>query len=291
MADAISADIRIVPRAERDLLGEGPVWVPERGCLFWVDIEAPGIRWLDLAGGATGSRPFPEPVGWIIPRAGRRDFVVGLKSGFAAYDFEADRLTPIGDPEPEHPENRLNDAKVDLAGRIWAGSKHCAGGIDSGALHRLDTDLTWRCLDRHYGVANGPTFSLDGRTLFHSDSDARTVYAFDLAEDGGLSGKRPFLRFPEEWGYPDGMTTDSEDCLWIAHWGGGRISRIDPEGRHLRSISLPATNVTSCAFAGPGLDRLFVTSSCQGQEHEPAAGALFEVATGATGLPARAFGG
>ncbi|MCJ2011422.1 SMP-30/gluconolactonase/LRE family protein [Methylobacterium sp. J-076] len=287
----MSAEFRIVPRPGRDLLGEGPVWVPERGWLFWVDIEAPGIRWLDLARGETGSRPFPEPVGWIIPRAGRRDFVVGLKSGFAAYDFEADRLTPIGDPEPEHPDNRLNDAKVDGAGRIWAGSKHCEGGIDSGALHRLDTDLTWRCLDRHYGVANGPTFSRDGRTLFHSDSDARTVYAFDLAEDGGLSGKRTFLRFPDAWGYPDGMTTDAEDCLWIAHWGGGRISRIDPEGRLVRAIALPAAHITSCAFAGPGLDRLFVTSSCRGREHEPAAGALFEVATGVTGLPLRAFGG
>lgn len=287
----MSAEIRIVPRPERDLLGEGPVWVPERGCLFWVDIEAPGIRWLHLAEGTTGSRAFPEPVGWIIPREGRRDFVVGLKSGFAAYDVEADRLVPIGDPEPEHPDNRLNDAKVDHAGRIWAGSKHSTGGIESGALHRLDPDLTWRCLDRHYGVANGPTFSLDGRVLFHSDSDARTVYAFDLADDGSLTGKRPFLRFPEDWGYPDGMTTDAEGCLWIAHWGGGRISRIDPQGQWMRSITLPATNITSCAFAGPDLDRLFVTSSGQGHEQEPAAGALFEVATGVTGLPPRSFRG
>jgi sugar lactone lactonase YvrE len=287
----MSYDIRIVPRAERDLLGEGPVWVPERGRLFWVDIEAPGIRWLALAEGGTGSRAFPEPVGWIIPRAGRPDFVVGLKSGFAAYDFEADRFTPIGDPEPEHPDNRLNDAKVDYAGRIWAGSKHCEGGADSGALHRLDPDLTWHCLDRHYGVANGPTFSLDGGTLFHSDSDARTVYAFDLADDGSLAGKRPFLRFPDSWGYPDGMTTDAEGCLWIAHWGGGRISRIDPDGHLMRSIALPATNITSCTFAGPALDRLFVTSSCQGQEHDPAAGALFEVATGVVGLPPRNFRG
>ncbi len=87
------------------------------------------------------------------------------------------------------------------------------------------------------------------------------------------------------------MTTDAEGCLWIAHWGGGRISRIDPEGRPMRSIALPATNITSCAFAGPGLDRLFVTSSCQGREEEPAAGALFEVAPGVTGLPPRSFGG
>ncbi|MBP1183952.1 SMP-30/gluconolactonase/LRE family protein [Methylobacterium sp. PvR107] len=283
--------IRIVPRAERDRLGEGPVWVPERERLFWVDIEAPALRWLDLASGAAGTRPFPEPLGWIIPRAGRRDFIVGLKSGFAVFDLEAGRLTPIGDPEPEYPDNRLNDAKVDGAGRIWAGSMHQAETAVSGALHRLDPDLTWRRMDTRYGVANGPTFSLDGRILYHSDSAARTVYALDLAGDGTLSGKRAFLRFPDDWGWPDGMTTDAEGCLWIAHWGGARISRVDPDGRLMRAIPLPAPNITSCAFAGAELNRLFVTSASRGAEHVPESGALFELDVGVRGLPPRAFGG
>ncbi len=117
---------------------------------------------------------------------------------------------------------------------------HQAETAASGSLHRLDPDLTWRRMDTSYGVANGPTFSRDGRILYHSDSAARTVYAFDLAADGTLTGKRAFLRFPEAWGWPDGMTTDSEGCLWIAHWGGGRLSRVDPEGRLMRAIPLPA---------------------------------------------------
>jgi sugar lactone lactonase YvrE len=283
--------IRIVPRAMRDRLGEGPIWVPDRERLFWVDIEAPALNWLDLASGETGTRLFPEPLGWIIPRAGRRDFIVGLKSGFAAFDLEAGRLTPIGDPEPGHPDNRLNDAKVDVAGRIWAGSMHQAETAVSGSLHRLDPDLTWQRMDGDYGVANGPTFSLDGRIIYHSDSAARTVYAFDLAQDGTLTGKRAFLRFPDDWGWPDGMTTDSEGCLWIAHWGGGRLSRVDPEGRLMRAVPLPAPNITSCAFAGAGLDRLFVTSAARGAEQVPEAGSLFELDVGVTGLPPRAFGG
>ncbi|MCJ2067073.1 SMP-30/gluconolactonase/LRE family protein [Methylobacterium sp. J-088] len=291
----MESGIRIVARSGsqigRDRLGEGPIWVPERGTLFWVDIEAPALNWLDLARGETGRRPFPEPLGWIIPRAGRRDFVVGLKSGFATYDFEADRIVPVGDPEPDYPDNRLNDAKVDFAGRIWAGSMHQAETAISGSLHRLDPDLTWQRMDGEYGVANGPTFSLDGRIIYHSDSAARTVYAFDLTADGTLSGKRPFLRFPDDWGWPDGMTTDAEGCLWIAHWGGSRISRVDPDGRLIRTVALPAPNITSCAFAGDGLDRLFVTSASRGAEGVPEAGALFELDVGVVGLPPRAFGG
>lgn len=287
----MTGQVTIVARERRDRLGEGPVWIPEREALFWVDIEAPAVHWLEGASRRVQTRAFPEPVGWIIPRAGRRDFIVGLKSGFAVFDLDQDRLTPIGDPEPDQPDNRLNDAKVCHAGRIWAGSKHMRDAAPSGALHCLDPDLTWRRIDTGYGIANGPTFSLDGRTLYHSDSALRTIFAFDLAPDGAVANKRPFLHFTPDMGYPDGMTSDAEGCLWIAHWGGGRISRFDSDGRWIRSIAFPATNITSCAFAGVRYERLFVTSSTHGHEHEPAAGALFEVDAGVAGLPARPFAG
>lgn len=283
--------VRRIPRRERDLLGEGPLWEPERGRLFWVDILAPALRWLDIDSGACGSRAFDERIGWIIPRAGRTDFVVGLKSGFHLFDFDADTLIHIGDPEPDRPHNRLNDAKVDHAGRIWAGSKDDRDADASGALYRLDPDLRWSRHDDGYAVTNGPTFSPDGRILLHTDSGARTIYAFDLTKNGSLSAKRVFVRFEDDWGYPDGMTTDAEGCLWVAHWGGGRISRFDPEGIVMRSIAMPAVNITSLAFAGPDLDRLFVTSSADGRVDEPEAGALFEVETDVRGLPAKAFAG
>ena len=140
-------------------------------------------------------------------------------------------------------------------------------------------------------MANGPAFSLDGRTLYHTDSGVRTIYAFDLAADGSLAGKREFVRFREDWGFPDGMTTDAEGCLWVAHWAGARISRFDPAGALIRSIALPASNITSIAFAGPGLDRMFVTSSTIGREDEPEAGSLFELDPGVRGVPPRAFAG
>ncbi|HLZ79296.1 MAG TPA: SMP-30/gluconolactonase/LRE family protein [Sphingomonas sp.] len=284
-------DYRIIARESRDTLGEGPCWSPARGCLFWVDIMAPALHRMDLASGAVTSWAMPERIGWAIEREGRDDFIIGLKSGFAELSLEPFAIRPIGTPEPDLPDNRLNDAKVDACGRIWAGSKDDRDEQASGRLHRLDPDLRWSTHDEGYQVTNGPTFSPDGETLYHTDSGARTVYAFDFSPDGALSHKRVFLRFEEDMGYPDGMTTDSEGGIWIAHWGGARISRFRADASFDRSIMLPATNITSIAFAGDALDRMFVTSAAMGTENEEHAGALFEVFAGATGLPSRRFAG
>jgi sugar lactone lactonase YvrE len=285
------ADYRIIPRDERDLLGEGPVWAPSRNALFWVDIMAPALRQLDLATGDVTSWAMPERIGWAIERETGDGLIVGLKTGFAELQLDPFEIQPVGDPEPHRPDNRLNDAKVDAWGRIWAGSKDDNDKDRSGALYRLDPDLSWSQHDDGYGVTNGPAFSPDGHILYHTDSGARTVFRFDLAADGGLSGKCEFISFPEEWGSPDGMTTDREGGLWIAHWGGGRISRFRPDGSHDRSIALPATNITSITFAGDALDRMFVTSSSLDKEQEAHAGALFEVFSGAIGVPTRKFAG
>lgn len=282
---------RIIGTPRKAILGEGPLWSPARNALYWVDIMAPALHRLDLARETVESWSFDEPIGWVAERAGRGDLIAGMSSGFAWLSLDPFAVNPIGDPEPDRPQNRLNDAKVDPAGRIWAGSKDDSDLQASGALYRLDPDLRWSRQDDGYTVANGPAFSPDGRTLYHADSGIRTVYAFDLEGDGTLRDKRIFLRFEEEWGYPDGMTTDREGGLWIAHWGGGRISRFLPDGRMDRSIPLPATNITSCAFAGEKLDRLFVTSAALGAEEEEHAGALFEVDAGVRGIVPGAFAG
>jgi sugar lactone lactonase YvrE len=159
-----------------------------------------------------------------------------------------------------------------------------SGYPGAGSLYRLDPDLTWQKLDSGYDVTNGPTFSLDGMTMYHTDSAARTIYAFDFGADGSIGERRVWLRFEPDWGYPDGMTTDAEGCIWVAHWDGARVSRFSPSGQLLRSIELPARNITSCTFAGPLLDRMFVTSSTINQESDPNAGALFEVCTGVVGI-------
>jgi sugar lactone lactonase YvrE len=127
--------------------------------------------------------------------------------------------------------------------------------------------------------------------LYHTDTGAGVVYRFRLEAGGEVSDRQPFIRFEPEWGKPDGMTTDAEGGLWIAHWGGARVSRFTPEGELERSISLPATQITNVTFAGEGLDRMFVTSAAEGRASEPLAGALFEVDAGVRGLPTGLYAG
>jgi sugar lactone lactonase YvrE len=282
---------RVIDRATRDLLGEGPAWSQRRDALFWVDILAPALRSLNLTDGVVSTWDMPEKIAWAIECAGHDGFMIGLKSGFARLDLETRRIERLGHPEPDRPENRLNDAKVDRAGRIWAGTMDDGETAASGALYRLDANLTWTRHDDGYRVTNGPTFSPDGSTLYHTDSLARTVYAFDLTGSGALLNKRVFLRFEDTWGYPDGMCTDADGGIWIAHWGGGRVSRFSPDGRLDRSIALPAAQITSCAFAGAALDRMFVTSAAVGVQNDPLAGALFEVESGSRGIASTLFAG
>ncbi|TKD51835.1 SMP-30/gluconolactonase/LRE family protein [Sphingomonas baiyangensis] len=272
-------------------LGEGPAWMRRHDALFWVDIVAQRLWRRAASTGEVAHWDMPAPIGWIVERAGRDDFLIGLKSGVAALDLDPFAIHPVAAPEPDRPGNRLNDAKVDAAGRLWFGSKDDVGDAPSGALYRLDPDGALSRHDDGYIVTNGPAFSPDGRFLYHNDSGRGLVYRYARDDDGGISDRQVLITFEGDWGYPDGMTTDAEGGLWIAHWAGSRVSRFDPDGRLIRSWALPARNITSCAFGGEALDRLFVTSASLDSPGSPADGALFEIDPGVRGLPATPYGG
>lgn len=282
---------KIIDRDTRDMLGEGTLWSARDDALYWVDILAPAVQRLRLRDGTVARFPMPEPVGWLVERA-RGGFVAGLKSGFAELDLEPFAIRHVADPEPEFPDNRMNDGKADRDGNIWCGTMDMREEHVRGALYRMRPDRSWAVMDRDYMVTNGPAFSPGGEHLYHNDTVQRIVYRFRVAPDGGLSGREIFIRFDEGDGYPDGMTTDAEGGLWIAHWGGSRISRFRPDGSLDRAIALPARQVTNMAFGGAGLDRLFVTSARVGlNDPADADGALFEVETGVKGVAPGIFPG
>lgn len=277
----------------RATLGEGPVWVAAEAALYWLDIpERRVLRWSE----AEGLREIAveRHVCSLLPRAGG-GFIGGGYDGFVALDA-AFAVTPLADPEPDLPGNRFNDGKIDRAGRLWAGTMDRAEKLATGSLYRFDPDLAWTRIDSGYRVTNGPAFSRDGRVMYHTDSAIQTVYAFDLADDGTVGPRRVHLRFGEGEGYPDGMTVDAEDCLWIAFWDGWCVRRFAPSGECLATLRVPVQRPTSVAFGGAALERLFITSARRDLSEgdlaaQPQAGGLFVTEPGVVGIAERAFAG
>ena len=284
------AQWQLIKRDLRDKLGEGTLWSARDNAVYWTDIIAPALNRLSLADGSIDRWAMPEPIGWVAERQAG-GFITGLQSGFARLTLDPLAIEPFGDPEQHLPGNRMNDGKADADGRIWCGTMDMAEQEDSGAFYRLDPDGRWIQMDRGYRVPNGPAFSPCGNWLYHTDSARQTVFRFARTDGGGLSHREVFIQFGDADGYPDGMTVDADGHLWIAHWGGSRVSRFTPEGKLDRAIPLPAQQVTNICFAGAGLNRMFVSSAAVGLPDSEYDGGLFEVDAGVKGLPTPLFAG
>jgi xylono-1,5-lactonase len=282
------------------VLGEGCVWLESEQALYFVDIKGQAIHAWTPATAQQRSWPVPEKIGWLVPRRSG-GWVAGLQSGVAALTLNAQGANPPDIQwlhrlhEADSPM-RLNDAKADAQGRLWFGSMHNVDDTQAlGKFYRLDPDNHLSVVDEGYGVTNGPTFSLDGKTLWHTDSAAQKIYAFDVNADGSLSGKRLWLQFSTDDGYPDGMTTDALGQLWIAHWSAAQVTCHDPlSARVLQTITFDAPLITNVCFGGEALQDLYITSARVGLSPEvlaqhPLSGALFMVKSVGQGLPANYF--
>lgn len=277
------------------LLGEGPLWDEQENAVYWVDILNNTVHRYGLKDGAKTSWKFDFEVTSLSRRASG-GFVGTVKEGFAEINFSTLSAKPIELPEAGVAGNRFNDGKVDNSGRYWAGTMDIDQVGANGALYRMDADLSVRKVDDDYIICNGPTFNVDNSVIYHTDSMKNQVYAYDIAGDGSISNKRVFADIPEEDGVPDGMTTDSEDCVWVAHFGGARLTRFSPAGEILEVVPIPALNITSCAFGGADLDTLYITSARfhmedSALEQYPLAGSFFGYKPGVKGLATPVFAG
>lgn len=283
-------------------LGEGLCWSPRRQAIYWVDILGRQLMRLDLSSGKRSTWHFAETISAVAERAGAPGLIVSLRRRIALFDPDTGELQALPEAEPQHPGNRFNDGKCDAHGRFWGCTMDFDCQAHTGALYRVEGSggepRVTRAWDAGFPVVNGPAWSRDGRTLWLNDTVRNAVYALDFApETGEVANPRIWLRLPKGDGLPDGMTTDADGRLWIAHWGGACVTCHAPDdGRELACIAVPTSNVTNVAFGGADMRTLFISTaavdlSAAQRARQPLAGALFAVETDAVGLPPHCFAG
>lgn len=279
----------------RNRLGEGPIWNSREGALYWVDIEHNAFHRLVTATGKHDTFRADLPVCTLAFREAG-GLVIATRDGFAFWDLETGELQPISDPEAgKEGTHRFNDGAVDRQGRFWAGTMSPPDA--TSALYRLDPDLSVHEMETGLTISNGIGWSPDNRTMYFTDTPPKIIYAYDFDPiTGEIENRRPFVYTPEEDGAPDGLAVDSEGFVWSARWGGWKITRYDPDGKVESEVRLPVAQVSSCAFGGPALTELYITTAWSGLRAEarraqPMAGDLFRLQTDVRGLPEPKFDG
>ncbi len=282
----------------KPLLGEGPIWDVESERLYFIDSLGRRVFRCTTAGAEVRSWIVPQVIGSMALRR-RGGALVALQTGFHTLDFETGETNLLVNPEPDHPTNRLNDGKVDPAGRFVCGSMDTREAEPTGNLWRLDADHSVTLLDTGIICSNGPSWSPDGRTLYFADSFSGAISAYEYDEStGSVENKRRFIVVDgARGGAPDGATVDDEGYLWSAMVFDGRIFRYSPDGRVDRVIEMPVVKITSLAFGGANLDEMFVTSMAEPPLPKypgdgPMRGSVFRVTgLGVRGRPEPRFAG
>ena len=276
------------------VLGEGPYWRPEDDTLLWVDIPRAQLHMTRVQVGETitieldeVSAAFPAVGGGILTAGGHRLSLRASRPG-QGWAGRTVAEAPIAEGV------RFNDAAVDPAGRVWVGSMHIDEQEPLGTLYRLDTGGTLTPVAKGATVSNGIGWSPDGTRMYYNDSPMRRIEMFDYDQATGQAfQRRVFADLSKADGFPDGLTVDADGHVWVAMFAGGTLRRFNPAGHQDAVLPLPVSQPTSCAFGGPGMADLFVTTASRdlseaGLAAEPLAGRLLRLRPGPVGLPSSA---
>ena len=276
-------------------LGEGAFWDHRSHHLFWVDITGLKVHIYDPETGINKTFPTPSMVGTVVP--GNSDkAVIALVDGIYMLNTLNGEISLLSDVEAHMTYNRFNDGKCDPNGNLWVGSMHFDQTLPKANLYKVDgKGKATKMLDS-VTISNGIVWTKDSKTMYYIDTPTGHIKAFDFdVKNSSISNERIAVEVPESIGFPDGMTIDDEDKLWVGLWNGNAVARFDPvSGKLMSKIEVPAHNVTSCSFGGRNFDTLYITTSSLDMSEEehakyPLAGSLFEVKPGVKGVAGNIF--
>jgi len=283
-------------------LTECPRWDDRTDRLLWVDIYAGTLNSCDVSGGDRTSMSVGQPLGSYAPRAGQ-GYVMALETGLALSGNDVSDWSPVGTQRSLPSVVRSNEGSCDPYGRFFAGTMAHDEAPHGGELLRLDAPSHDRPapvpeqMIVGTTVSNGIGWSADGSSAYYIDSAERRVDLFDYdGATGAMTDRRPFVSFQPSDGYPDGLTVDADDHVWVAFWGGGVVRRFAPDGRLMGIVELPVPRVSSCTFGGADLGELFITTAryqltAEAFAEYPLSGSIFRCRPGPVGLPVRRYAG
>lgn len=294
MPESIQAKTEVHVEA---ILGEGPVWDDEQQILWWVDIMSGRLHKYDPATGKNIFFEMNEHTGAAVLRR-NGGMILALKSGFYFFDEKTGEKDPVADPESHLPGNRFNDGKCDPDGRFWAGTMSYDVEKGAGSLYCLDQDLNVNKKLSGITISNGLAWNSRGDRFFFIDTPTGNIGLFEYDKKSGeITGGEVITHIDKKAGFPDGMTIDAEDKLWVALYGGGKVIRINPEnGETEFEVQLPVPKPTSCTFGGKNLDELYITTcreylTPEELEKYPHSGSLFKAELPFRGVPPHRFSG
>lgn len=284
--------VEIAARRE-NILGEGPLWDEARGRLYWVDIRAKRIEWVEPDGGAEGRYDLAvRPSALALREAG--GLLVAADRCVGVLDVQTGDFDPRVAFDEDRPNNRTNDGGMGADGRFWFGTMDDGAEPERGRLYALSPDWRLATMRENIGIPNGIVGVRSGM-LYVADSLEQVIWSHRV-EAQALSKPSLFFSARGEVFTPDGAAIDEDGFLWSAQWDGACILRFSPEGGLERKIDLPVSRPTACAFGGPDLSTLFVTSARDGLgadqlAREPLAGSVFSLRTPVRGVRGPMFAG
>lgn len=268
--------------------GEGPIWDDRRNVLFWTDIPPGRIYRYDPTTGANDLvfEHEHEVGGSTLQEDGSLLLFCSFGTVLRLDPDTGEVATVIERIEAEA-DSRFNDVEAAPDGSVLCGTM--PSDAHPGRLYRLFPDGSLTLLFDDIGLSNGIGFSPDRRTMYHSDTNTRRIYALDYdPETGVIANRRILIGDPAGEGFPDGMTVDAEGTIWSARWDGRALYAYTPEGAAIGRVKFPVRKVSSIAFGGPGCATAFVTTAAASGRDEAEgelAGSLFSVDLGVSGVP------